>query len=222
MNPFNIEPKILFLEDDELLAESIMEQLSRNNYNVTWAQEGEEAIDYTYDNSFHLFLFDVNVPGINGFDLLKSLRESGDVTPCIFLTSRNQLIDMKKGFDSGGDDYIRKPFDLQELLIRIESKIPRGTVIHITSDFSLDPSNRCVVCKDESMVLPSKEFVLLHHLQEKRGQVVEIEELIGILSYDKEISVNTLRTYVKTLKRKIDSCATINNLRGLGYRLEIL
>ena len=113
--------KILLLEDDLILNEIIQEHLLGKNHNVTSVFSGDEAQEIIYTKTFDLMLLDVNVPNINGFELLKDLRDSGIKTPAIFLTSAHMLEDVEKGFKSGCDDYIKKPFELRELDLRIEN-----------------------------------------------------------------------------------------------------
>lgn len=214
--------KILFLEDDKLLAMSVLDELFDASYEVDWVQEGDDASEACFENKYALYLFDVNVPGINGFDLLKQLRSSGDTTPAIFLTSRHQIEDLAKGFESGGDDYIKKPFDLNELLIRIDSKMPKMTLEFLSRDFALDASSLSITCKDKTVKLPAKEFALLNYLCRHREQFISPDDIIFNLYDDKPISIATLRTYIKNLKRHLDGCGVIENMKGVGYRFKIL
>jgi len=213
---------ILFLEDDTLIAQSVIEELEYASYSVKWVQESDEAIDACYENSYKLYLFDVNVPGMNGFELLKSLRESGDRTPALFVTSLNQLQNIKKGFAVGADDYIKKPFDLDELLIRIESKMPKTKIQQLSENFSIDNSNYIIICNKKMLTLPVKEFKILEYLILHKEQLHSPEEIIDVLYEDTLPSIATFRTYIKNLKRHIEGCAVIENIRGVGYRLRIL
>jgi DNA-binding response OmpR family regulator len=212
---------ILYLEDDVLLAQSIIEELEYASYSVMWVRESDEAIEASYSNSFKLYLFDVNVPGINGFELLKSLRESGDLTPTLFITSRNQIKDMKEGFRVGADDYIKKPFDLDELFIRIEAKMPSDDALYLSPDFSIDIKNYTLSCKKKVITLSLKEFGVLRYFFERVDQLNETEAIIDYL-YEEPISIATFRTYVKNIKRYIDGCGVIENVKGVGYRLRII
>lgn len=213
---------ILFLEDDRLLAQSIIDELHDAGYGVDWVQEGDEAADAAFEHRYRLYLFDVNVPGINGFELLRQLRTSGDRTPTLFLTSRKQIEDLAEGFACGADDYVKKPFDLEELLIRIDSKMPPNRAEYYAPGFALDATALTVTCRDQSHRLPAKEFALLSLLCAHRDLVVTQETMTFELSSEKPVSVATLRTYVKNLKRRLGSCVVIENLKGVGYRLSIL
>jgi len=117
--------KILLLEDDEVLRETLEDELSDAGFSVDATASSDEASELSYNNSYNLYLFDVEVLGMSGFELLTQLRQSGDTTPAIFLTAKTQVSDMMQGFESGADDYIKKPFDMQELLIRIASRTKR-------------------------------------------------------------------------------------------------
>ncbi len=212
---------ILYLEDDPLLAQSIIEELEDSSYSVLWVRESDEAMEASFSSSFKLYLFDVNVPGINGFELLKSLRESGDLTPTLFITSRNQIQDMKEGFRVGADDYIKKPFDLDELFIRIEAKMPKDDKIYLSPEFSIDVKNYTLFCKEKVLPLTLKEFAVLRYLFERLNQLNETAAIIDHL-YEEPISIATFRTYIKNIKRYIDGCGVIENVKGVGYRLRIL
>ena len=212
---------ILLLEDDALLAESVIEELEDEGYDVTWAQESNRAIDLSYDNSFNLYLFDVNLPGMSGFELLKSLRESGDTTPTIFMTSRNQIEDIREGFSVGANDYIKKPFDLDELLIRIAAKLPQQKTLHLSPSFSIDPERYSLICKGTTHTLAHKEFALLRYFNTNANQLLPTQRIVEEFD-EAEISIATLRTYIKKLKRYVEGCAVIENVKGVGYHFRLL
>jgi len=212
--------KILLLEDDRLLAQSLIDALQFAAYEVVWMDEGDAAAEAAYLHRHDLYLFDVGVPGMNGFELLQGLRESGDMTPAIFLTARHQIDDLARGFAVGGDDYIKKPFDLEELLIRIASKMPKKSRQHFSEDFSIDASDLSITCKNKTQSLPAKEFALLSLLCRNMGQFVAPEVIISALSGERQISIATLRTHIKNLKRHLSVCARIENMKGVGYRFK--
>ena len=213
---------ILLLEDDALLAESVIDELEEADYSVTWVQESDEAAEAAWSGTFSLYLFDVNVPGMNGFELLSSLRDSGDRTPALFMTSRNQIDDIRTGFASGADDYIKKPFDPEEMLIRIESKLPKSGKKVYSKTFGVDSENLTIICKDKKQTLPAKEFALLTFFLERPNQLIAPEVIIDELYPENPISIATFRTYIKNLKRHTGSCAVIENVKGVGYRFKLL
>ena len=114
-----MKKRILLLEDDYELGETLKELLESHDYEVDLVENGDDAVDASYDNSYDLYVFDINVPDINGLDLLKSLREADDKTPAIFISALVDLNSITKGFEVGADDYIKKPFFPEELLIRL-------------------------------------------------------------------------------------------------------
>ncbi len=118
--------RILLVEDDQILSETLIELLEDEGYTLTLVQSANEAIDATYEDEFELMLLDVNIPDFSGFELLKMLRESGNITPSIFLTSLSDIASLSRGFEVGADDYIKKPFDFDELLIRIQALLRKS------------------------------------------------------------------------------------------------
>ena len=216
-----MQKKILLLEDDKLLGETLCEDLESFGYIVTWIKDGQEAADITYDNSYDLYLFDVNVPNIGGFELLESLRQSGDDTPCVFLTARSSIEDLKSGFNAGADDYVIKPFDLDTLLIRMEAKI-KNTKIVVSKNLALDVNRYELILKDRVQTLPKKEFEILKYFVEHKDRVISKDEIITWLYEDEYISDTTFRVYIKNLNNHLQPFAKLINIRGVGYRFEIV
>ncbi len=214
--------KILLLEDDKNLNLTVKEELEDNNYDVISAFNSDKAIDFSYSQKFDLYLFDVNVPGISGFELLKELRQSGDTTPTIFLTSKNEIDDIKKGFEVGANDYVKKPFDFDELLIRIEAKLPKITDEIISSKLAINPNNYTIIVNNNEIILAKKEFEILHLLIRNKDNVIETFDIIDQLYQDETISIATFRVYIKKLKKYIDGVGIIENIRGVGYRFKAL
>ena len=213
---------ILFLEDDKLLAQSVVDELEDANYSLDWVQESDDAAQSCYDKNYKLYLFDVNVPGINGFELLDQLRKSGDTTPAIFLTSQNQIDDLKKGFEVGADDYIKKPFDLNELLIRIASKMPKSSKVQFSKNFAIEALTFRVICNGIEQKLPQKEFALLEYLCQNQERLLSPDDIIFALYEDTTISIATFRTYIKNIKRHLFGCIEIENIKGVGYSFKVL
>ena len=161
--------KILLLEDDLILNEIIEEHLLSQNYEVSAVYTGLEAQDLLYSQKFDLLLLDVNVPILNGFELLKELRQKEIYTPAIFLTSLNQVSDIEEGFKSGCDDYIKKPFELKELDIRINNikrlfNINPNNLIEISKDIFLDVENLLIIKNDKQIHIAKKECEVLQYL----------------------------------------------------------
>ena len=214
--------KILLLEDDLILNEILEEHLNNKDFQVITTFSSNEAIKYLYSQTFDLLLLDVNVPDLNGFELLKELRRNNILTPTIFITSLNMVEDMQKGFDSGCDDYIKKPFELKELDIRINNikrlfNIDRK-IIKIDENSYLDLQNLQINLNNQNFIISKKESEILAYLINNSKKTVSIEELINnIWSYEDSIESSTIRTYIKNL-RKILGDEKILNIRGVGYR----
>ena len=211
---------ILFLEDDKILAETIIDLLSVENFKVIHVKDADSVLEATYKSSFDLYLFDVNVPNMNGFELLKLLRDSKDKTPTIFLTALSDIASLAKGFDVGADDYIKKPFDFDELLIRINAILKKYydsvdskiSVNNYTFDFDKNE-----LYKDDTFIpLSTYELKLSELFFKNLNKTLNKEFLIDELSYNKEISSGSLRVYINKL-RKVG--LPIDTIKGVGYRL---
>ncbi|KLD95904.1 response regulator transcription factor [Aliarcobacter butzleri] len=214
--------KILLLEDDLILNEIIEEYLISQEHEVITAFSGNEAQDYLYSQIFDLLILDVNVPFVSGFELLKELRTQNIKTPTIFITSLNMVEDMQKGFDSGCDDYLKKPFELKELDLRINNikrlfNITPKELINISKDTFLDIQNLLIIKNNQKIHLAKKECEVLQYLINS-SKTVSIEELsLNLWAYEDNPNDSTIRTYIKNL-RKILGEEKIINIRGVGYR----
>ncbi|MDY0193845.1 MAG: response regulator transcription factor [Aliarcobacter butzleri] len=214
--------KILLLEDDLILNEIIEEYLISQEHEVITAFSGNEAQDYLYSQTFDLLILDVNVPFVSGFELLKELRTQNIKTPTIFITSLNMVEDMQKGFDSGCDDYLKKPFELKELDLRINNikrlfNITPKELINISKDTFLDIQNLLIIKNNQKIHLAKKECEVLQYLINS-SKTVSIEELsLNLWAYEDNPNDSTIRTYIKNL-RKILGEERIINIRGVGYR----
>ena len=219
--------KILLLEDDLALSDIILEYLKDNENDVDLVYDGEEALTSAYEHHYDIYLFDVNVPAIRGFDLLKILREKGDKTPTIFITSLNDIEDVSEGFKSGADDYIKKPFELAELLIRIKNiqkrtyTQTRSQNIPITKDLIFDIEKELLISHNESINLPLKELKALKHFLQHQNELVTFDTLYEVLwDYDESPSSESLRAHIKNLRKNLGQ-DLIHSVRGSGYRFEI-
>jgi len=217
--------KILLLEDDSNLSETVCEFLEEEGYEVIAAYDGVSAQDKLYEQRFDLLLLDVNVPSPNGFELLKESRKNGVETPAIFITSLHSIDDVETGYESGADDYIRKPFALKELLLRIESMRKRNFFHHakeriaIDEHIAYDDTNAELYIGDEVVALHHKEAKLLKLLMQRRGEVITHEVIQEYLwGYDETPSDTALRTYIKNLRKRIGKDKIVSHKR-LGYQL---
>jgi len=213
-------PKILLLEDDEVLSETLIELLESEEFEITHVRDGEMALDATFTKKFDLLLLDVNVPFLNGFELLKSLRDSSDMTPAIFITSLSDVASLSEGFDVGADDYIKKPFDFDELLVRINALI-RKSYHTYANEIKVDKF-RFVIEKNELyldsdfIALSPYELQITKLLFQNLNKTLEKELIFQTLSEGNEMSEGALRVHINKL-RKIG--LPITTLKGIGYRL---
>lgn len=211
---------ILLVEDDETLAETLKELLESDLFEVTWVQDGESALESTFISEFDLLLLDVNVPFVNGFELLQGLRDAECTTPAIFITALSDIVSISKGFEVGADDYIKKPFDYDELSIRIKSLIRKS--MKIKSDeiklkeftFKVDTNE---LYKDKIYVaLPPIELRLTRLFFLQIDTTISKEDILFELSDGGEASEGSLRVHINKL-RKLG--LNIVNIKGVGYRL---
>ena len=216
--------KILYLEDDITLSETVEEFLNDEGFDIVSVYDGKEALETVYKQNFDMFLLDVNVPQINGFELLKELREAGISTPAIFTTSLNSIDDLSQGYNSGADDYIKKPFALKELLFRIKALLKRefkaqDILAYITNDIYFNTQINELVIENKTVLLNPKEILLLKLLLKHKNQCVTFENIYqNVWSYDEIHSDMSLRTYIKNLRKHIGK-ENILSIKKVGYKL---
>ncbi|QKF73135.1 two-component system response regulator [Aliarcobacter faecis] len=218
-----MKSKILLLEDDYNLSETVAEYFLDEGFDVVCVYDGEEAIAKIYEQTFDLFLLDVNVPNKNGFEVLKEARANGKTTPAIFITSLNSMDSLEEGFTSGCDDYIRKPFELKELQLRVQTLIKKefskkNEIIQIAPNITFNSISNELKCDNEEIKLNLKELKLLKLFLQHPNELLSHDKIYDFVwDYDEEYSDNSLRTYIKNL-RKILGKDTIVSLKKLGYR----
>ena len=212
--------KILLVEDDIDLGESLQELLSDENFEVILVSDGNEALSSTYNSKYDIYLFDVDIPFINGFELLKSLRNSGDLTPCIFLTAKVDISSLSTGFDVGADDYIKKPFDFDELLIRITTQIKKSfnsysnTILYKNISYNIDTQS--ILIHNDEVFLSPTELKLFELFIKNINKTISKEDILYSLHDGEEGSENALRVQISKLKKL---GFDIINQRAVGYKL---
>mgnify|MGYP002776344322 FL=1 len=216
--------KILVLEDDELFASTVEDFLSDEGFDVDIAFDGEECLELNYKKNYDLYIFDINVPKINGLELLEQLRTSGDDTPSIFLTSYKDKDTLQTAFLNGCDDYLKKPADLDELLLRIKALLKRNKkqfdIIKLSNTLTYNPLNKRVYKNKIDLNLPVKVLELMELFVENKGEIVTKEMIISKLwSTSQEYSEGSIRVYINQLKKLFDK-DTILNIKGVGYKIE--
>ena len=215
--------QILLVEDDETLSELISEYLSEQGYDVTVRADAKAALDTAYERNFDILILDVKLPKGDGFSLLRELRRLGDDTPAIFTTSLNTLQDLEIGYKSGCDDYLKKPYELKELLLRIQILLKRkfshvnDEFIELNGGYKFYPSSKTLRQNGQSVNLSNKESELLALFLENKNALLSKEAIFEkIWNYGEEPSELSLRVYVKNLRRILGKDAIINR-RGDGY-----
>ncbi len=218
-----MKSKLLLLEDDLTLSETIVDYFEEQGFEVIAVYDGDEAQEVIYEQRFDLFLLDVNVPSLNGFELLKTIRKDGNTTPAIFITSLNSMDSLEEGFKSGCDDYIRKPFELKELFLRVQTIIKRefsnqNSIVKIDDNITFDTNTNELKKDGELVQLNFKEQKLLKlFLKNKNDLLIHDRIYDYVWDYNEQYSDNSLRTYIKNL-RKILGKDRIVSLKKFGYR----
>jgi len=213
--------KILLLEDDPIIAEQIKNYFELFEHHVDLYSDGLELVESANPASYDIMLLDINTPGLNGIEVLRNFRELSIDTPAIFITAMSDLEYLKEAYKSGCNDYVRKPFDIEELEIRIEHLV-RGHEeqrIRIGERYEFDMKNEILYESGRELPLSPKERRLLYLLLKHRGHTVSKESIKSYLWDDQEVCDNTLRTTVKKLRNKLGE-NFIENLRGTGYRID--
>ena len=215
--------QILLVEDDETLSELISEYLSEQGYDVTVCADAKAALDTAYERNFDVLILDVKLPKGDGFSLLRELRRLGDDTPAIFTTSLNALQDLEIGYKSGCDDYLKKPYELKELLLRIQILLKRkfshvnDEFIELNNGYKFYPSSKTLRQNGQIVNLSNKESELLALFLENKNALLSKETIFEkIWNYGEEPSELSLRVYVKNLRRILGKDAIVNR-RGDGY-----
>lgn len=218
-----MKTKILLLEDDINLSDTVCDYLEEKGFEVICVYDGEEALSSIYENRFDLLLLDVNVPIKNGFQVLKEIRKDGNDTPAIYITSLNSMDSLEQGYSSGCDDYVRKPFELKELFIRIQTILKReflqkSEIVNITETITFNSISSELKDGNEEIKLNLKELKLLKFFLQHPNELLVHDRIYDyVWDYDEEYSDNSLRTYIKNL-RKILGKDKIVSLKKLGYR----
>ncbi len=213
--------KILFLEDDSVIGNLVTDFLS-GFYDVKHCYNSSDALSLAEDERFDLYIFDINVPGISGIELLKSLREFNDATPAIFITAYQELKYLKEAFSLGANDFLRKPFEIEELQLRIENI---KTIYSIDEDIMIDdirfsPLTHQLFKSDETIAISLKESAILGYIIKNKHRVISSDELLqNLWEYDEMPSQDAIRTYIKKLRHIIGK-EHIVNIRGEGYKFE--
>ena len=218
--------RILIAEDDAILANGLVRAFSQDNYAVDHASNGTQALLMLQDSIYDLVILDLGLPKVDGMEVLKKIRQQGNKVAVLILTARDAIESRVQGLDFGADDYLTKPFNLDELEARVRALIRRGQLGSNMplqcANLSLDVANKLAKNGEISLPLSAREFSLLEILMLRANKVVNKEQLLEALcNWDSEIGDNAIEVYVHRLRKKIaPSGASIRTIRGLGYLLE--
>lgn len=216
--------KILLLEDDYLYKETIKDFLEASNYNVDDFEDGDEALDAIYKNFYSLLLLDIRVPGIDGYEILKDIRENNIQTPVIMLTSLTDINNLSLGYELGCSDYLKKPFELKELKYRIEYIIKthnfksNKNIITIDDNYSYEVKNKTLLKNNNNINLSLYETRLISYLIQNKGNFVSIDTLQNVVWEGKEITYADIRMCIKRIREKTDK-EFILNKKMVGYKI---
>ena len=225
-------PRILLVEDEPGLQLTLSDRLRGEGYVVDTAGDGQTGLDKAATGEFDLVLLDVNLPRKNGFDVLRDLRQRGLETPVIMLTARGQVVDTVVGLKLGADDYLSKPFEMMELLARIEARLRRRTTPPATTpvsegyqfgDVRMDFRSAEVFRGDDTLELSAREYQLLRYMIEHRTEVISRDQLLNeVWGYNAMPSTRTVDVHVAWLRQKIEPNPRhpqfLLTVHGLGYR----
>ncbi|MDR3393099.1 MAG: winged helix-turn-helix domain-containing protein [Sulfuriferula sp.] len=216
--------RLLLVEDDAMLGDGVRAGLTQEGFTVDWVQDGAAAQLAIRTEPYALTILDLGLPKLAGLDLLKQLRHAGNTMPVLILTARDTVVDRVLGLDSGADDYLIKPFDLDELAARIRALLRRNTgratpqIRH--GDIVLDPAAHAVTASGMPVELSTREFAVLQTLLESAGRVLSREQLEQQLyGWNEEVESNTIEVHIHHLRKKLGS-DLIRTVRGVGYMVD--
>ncbi len=214
--------KILLLEDDTLIGEQIRDYFELFDHKVTWHDNGLKLVENTDPAAYDVMLLDINTPGLSGLEVLREIRAYHVTTPAIFITAMSDLEYLKEAYLLGCNDYVRKPFDIEELEIRIEHlvKQDRAHLIKITAQYAFDFQSEKLYYKGTEVHLNPKEHALIYLLLKHKNEIVSKESIQAYVWEDVNINDNTVRTMIKKLRDKLDE-NFITSHRGAGYKIAL-
>ena len=220
--------RILLVEDDVTIARLLKEGLEDESYAVDVANDGSEGYRTAAADDYDVIILDIMLPGMNGYEVCRALRNDGNKTPILMLTARDTERDIVEGLDTGADDYLAKPFSFDVLLARIRALLRRPNEkleeILQVGDLKLDPSSKKVTRASQEINLTAKEYSVLEYLMRNKGKVLSKEQIIShVWDFDADVLPNNVELFIMFLRRKIDKpfkSKLIHTVSGFGYKLE--
>jgi DNA-binding response OmpR family regulator len=221
---------LLLVEDERILAEILCDTLCGRDFEVTLAYDGEEGYAQAQERSFDVIVSDIMMPRLDGFSMVKRLRKEGCTAPVLFLTARSSTDDVVKGFEVGGNDFLRKPFAIDELIVRVRALAGRlgqqddHEAIYHLGRYTFDVGHNLLRCGEEEITLAARETAVLAWLCRHAGQVVEASALLRELwGDDNFFNLRSLNVYISRLRRHLaaEPSVEIVSIRGVGYKLQV-
>ena len=220
--------RVLLIEDDVTIARLLKEGLEDESYAVDVANDGSEGYRTAAADDYDVIILDIMLPGMNGYEVCRALRNDGNKTPILMLTARDTERDIVEGLDTGADDYLAKPFSFDVLLARIRALLRRPNEkleeILQVGDLKLDPSSKKVTRASQEINLTAKEYGVLEYLMRNKGKVLSKEQIIShVWDFDADVLPNNVELFIMFLRRKIDKpfkSKLIHTVSGFGYKLE--
>lgn len=213
--------KILLLEDDDFICSQVKDYFELDGNKVDYYNDGESLLDNAILENYDIFLLDINTPKKNGFDTLQEIRQSGIQTPAIYLTAQSDIEHVKRGYELGCNDYVRKPFNFEELELRIQQLLYKteSNRVNLTKQYAFDLFSMELFCEQDNIDLSLYEKNLLYVLVKNIGSIVSPSVLKDYVWEEKDVCDNTLRTQIKKLRAKLKENFIVN-VRNAGYKIE--
>ena len=218
--------KILIAEDDRELRQLFSHVLSRNGYTVTGVSNGQEALDAMDADFYDMIISDIMMPVMDGYELVQQLRDVGNTTPVLMITAKDAFDDMRLGFQSGVDDYMVKPINVNEMVLLVQALLRRAQMIHdrrqTIGDTVMECDSLTVTVSGESMILPQKEFMLLYKMAAYPGKIFTRQQLMDeIWGYDSDSDTHTVDVHIGRLRDRFrdNKDFKIVTIRGVGYKV---
>lgn len=216
--------RVLLVEDDELLGDGLTAGLSQARYTVDWLKDGVSADQALKTEDFDIVVLDLSLPKMSGITVLQNLRSRGKTVPVLILTARESIEDRVKGLDAGADDYLTKPFDLDELCARLRALqrrfSSRAAPLLTYRNITLDPASHAVTLNGSPVNVSRREFSLLHKLLENAGRVLSREHLTqSLYGWGSDVDSNALEVHIHNLRKKLGQ-NVIHTIRGVGYLVD--
>lgn len=218
--------KILIVEDDYKLRQVFVRALSREGYAIKAVSNGQEALEAIDQDFYNLIITDIMMPVMDGYELVRELRDAGDTTPVLMITAKDAFDDMRQGFRSGTDDYMTKPVNVNEMILRVEALLRRADIMNsrrlVIGGTTLEWDSYTVITEEESLVLPQKEFMLLYKLASYPNRLFTRQQIMNeIWGYDNESDTHTVDVHIAKLRERFRDSKDfkIVTMRGVGYKV---